>query len=425
MSQSQFDLAVLGAEPPGLAAAACAAAAGFRVVLIRTGKEAPSEFAAPRAPNDVWRRLGLYAAGAPNSGARPRRTWVPADEGGEPKLLETSELGLVETAALGDAAEQASAAWPDFLAASKRLSTHFGSAAEFLSDDLRGLDPSPFASADEALDDFFDSEILKAHLAVSALAPFRFAGDEPASVGALRLLAADGWPSSIPVGALSEFLTGACEEFGVSMVDGAVTEVRALKARLFQLTVADGSEATARAVVASSAAHALAMGLRPEVGLSPLAPTFGGRAFVRVTFAEDPQTEFLRNDATYLMVADRKDVRAARDAAAVGEIPKAGPLIVDLADRVIAAYAPFCPANLVEAGAERDWTGQDRQAFGRAVLERLKKTFRLKALPLSVEVRVDPLTPSSASASVVSAPPPSQDEVGAAVSFALEAARNA
>ncbi len=395
------------------------------MVLIRTGKEPPSEFAAPRTPNHVWRRLGLYAAGgASPARARARRTWAQA-EGGEPLLLETTELGVTEDAALGDAAEQARSAWPDFEAATKRLSANYDSVTALLDATGTGLDPSPFASADEALDDFFDSELLKAHLSAAALAPFRFAGDEPASAGALRLLAADGWPSSLSTAQLSELLEGACEEYGVRIADAAILEATRLKGRAVMLNLANGEEVATRAVMASSIAHALALGLRPDAGVSPLAQSRGGRAFVRVTFAEDPQTDYLQSDATYIIATDRREIRAARDDAAIGRLPRSSPLVVDVQDRVIAAYAPFCPAFLADAETPREWTGQDRQAFGRSVLDRMKKTFRLKALPLSVDVRVDPLTTPSAGASVVAAPPPSHDEVGAAVSFALEAARNA
>ncbi|MBI1391797.1 MAG: hypothetical protein GC152_03545 [Alphaproteobacteria bacterium] len=416
MSAEIVDLIVIGAEPAGLAAAACAASRGASVVVLRTGAERPGEVAAPAVSNDIWRRLGLYADANDLGRRRARRSWLKGAGGEAPMLLETSDAGLSVADALGDGAAQALAAWPDFMKAAGRATMGFDTLSALLDAAPVGLDPPPLASADVALDDFFESEFLKAHLAAAALAPFQLAGDEPASAGALRRLASDALPNRSSAAELSAMLEAACERFGVAGVNGTLAGLERGLKRPVRISLDGGREVLARQAVASSAALATAVGLRPDVGVAPLAEARYARAFVVVTFADDPATAFLKDDATYVMVEDRERIRAARDAAATGRADTAGPLLVDLSDRKLCAYAPFCPSRIAEADGERDWTGQDRQAFGRTILERVRSTFRLKSLPLSVDVRLE-RSDRPAGATIL-APTPSADEIGAAARLA-------
>lgn len=429
-AEEVFDLAVIGAEAPGLAAAAIAALQGASVVAVKTGLEAPAECAGPVIPDAVWRRLGLYADAPGVARQRVRRTLIASKAGGPPQLLETSPDGITLGEALGADEASSRAAWHDFVRMSARARLSFDSLAALMDSRPAGLDPSPLATADEVLDDFFSSELLKTHISVGTLSAFQLAGDEPASVGALRCAAGDGFRNALAHGEVAQLLELACRRAGVAGRSGRVVGVQAEARKPIRISLDTGEPILAAHAIASSAVLARTLGLRPEFGLAPVAAARGARGHVVVTFADDPQTDIFQADGTYLLATSRARLRAARDAAAAGRPDPGGPLIVDLYGRRLVACAPFCPSSLVEGADEREWAGQDRQAFGRAVLDRLKSTLRLTALPLGVDVRMDGMGPADvpdersagssggAQPGSIRVPAPGANEIDAAVGLA-------
>ncbi len=419
MDEVKFDLVMIGADAPGLAAAGCAAAAGAKVLVMRTGAESPSVFARRTAPNFVWRALDLYAA-APHLYAE-NVSAVTAFQGalaGTPELV-GAESDPGRMTKLVDAMEPGGGAlWADF----ERLAERLGDEAISVNEIARygATMVSPLLAANDVLDDYFHDEKLKAHLAASALLPLGLAGDEPASATALDFATETNAAAWTNGRALHEALEAVCKRLEVTEMNSNIVGVAAENGALQRLELTSGDFIFTRIVMASNAELALASGLAPMTSSGQLSRAGGARAFVRLTFEDGAGPTSMADGQRIQVVDDRGDLMRARDAMAEGRLSDAPPLVCERDGDEVYVLAPYCPAAFVDEEGERPWSGQDRQAFGRQIYERLRGLYRMDEPPTSIDVRIDRLAPREPSLSVM-APPTAQDQIGATSKFALGA----
>ncbi len=443
MVERKLDLIVIGADYAGLAAAACAAEAGAHVALVRTGAEPPIGLASPPVPNFVWRRLRLHESGYQAEKPSARISLFPD---GQRFRMNENEWDCFE--ALGDKGSNAATIWPEFASASGRLADDgVGRARPLSSPDDAALGPTTLSSANETLDDYFQDEQLKTHLATAVLLQLGLAGDEPGSAAALAQYAVGGWPRRARENgpSLFEALTAACSRFGVEFVDGKVLQVlngpggaldpvlskgvrggRRGKAKLRMPTVTfeAGDELRASFVMSGSAAMAHAAGLVAMAGFSPLVRPGGARAFVRIVLNEKVSEEMAEENGAYFIVDSRDELAAARDDMLEGRTPETPPIAFELEGDTVFACAPYCPARIAGEEGFRDWTGQDRQALGRAVLERICQRLGVNPNAKSVDVQIEDAFSRQGMDRLVAAPSPSPDELRSAAVMALEAIRS-
>lgn len=463
-----FDLAIIGADGPGLAAAACAAKAGASVVLIRTGRERPEIGARATPPNAVWRMLDLQNTGFD---PRPVSARISLFEDGTTFASHRASDRMKE--ALGGADPAAARVWPDFAAMLSRLgwssemqfSRPSGIAGAAPRGDLTGLlaglvgsaaspgagsgalrrslfdrftrgpglDFDPAATANDALDDFFTDEKVKTHLASVALSTARLAGDEPGSAAALAdLVQAAAWPAragAAGVG-LSAAMEAACRAAGVVAPDARLETLDQAPDGSWSAILDDASAIFARMLIASSARAASAAGLQAETGPMPIRLGAGVDAFVRIRFDAPPEIAAGDPDAVHFVADGRRNLVEARDAMLEGELIDRPPVSFEVVGGDIFLSAPYCPVALREGGGLREWSGQDKQAFGATALSRIApflKTGRRHARQIDVRL-FGPGAPRGRSAEGVRlrapAPTPTLDDVSAAAELALRTVRH-
>ncbi|MEQ8937031.1 MAG: hypothetical protein RIE56_14670, partial [Amphiplicatus sp.] len=240
--RKQFDLVIIGADAPGLAAAACAARAHaditLRVAVVRTGEEASLGAATPGVPDFVWRRLDLHLS---NLKAKPVEAMVSIFD--ETHTLATYQNQRRTARALEAAGADENRLWTDYADARTRVwaeaETLLRGAAKGkggLLAELGGANGARLArrltqSCADILDDHFDSEELKTHLASAALMPLGLAGDEPGS-GLALAAASDPAAWRVTAGtkgpSLMKALEDACIAASVTIFDGAVRDIEIL-----------------------------------------------------------------------------------------------------------------------------------------------------------------------------------------------------
>ncbi|MEM6536397.1 MAG: hypothetical protein AAF668_01570 [Pseudomonadota bacterium] len=419
MANVDFDLAIVGADSAGLAAAATAAGLGRSVVVFKTGFELPDLCAAPYVPDAAWQRLALYSRFNQPVRSRPRRTIFTRSKSDPLEVFGSTSVGIQYAGALGDDGLRASEVWPEFVRTAAQIPMSVASVSNLFADLTTRLGPAPTDTADAFLDQFFASEDLKAHLSVSCLSQFGLAGDEPGSISGLGTFSEEGFPASLREGEITSTLREICAERNVVVSERRLQGVKLQRNGVFVLDIHEGSESKARNVMASDARLAQLFGIRPTPQISPLTESRYACCYVTATFADSPQTEHFRDDAQYIVVKSRDQIRRARDDAAVGRAPVDGPLVVVTHERKIVIAAPFCPITLIDNGIGREWASQDRQAFGRAILDRLKSEFRLSALPLKIDVQLNSQSKVQQSKGLtIDCPKPAANNVGAAIELA-------
>ena len=403
MAAPRYDIAIIGADAEGYAAAACAAVCRKSVVLVKTGMERPAGFAPGQIPNDIWRLLNLQSLGYQARG--PSQIFV-AMNGGGPKPVHAYDRAN-ET--LLDAEEHgAGALWRDFL---MRLSDGAGG---------DGLGPLPTDSANDLLDDYFADETLKARIASLALISHGLAGDEPGSAFVLRSVDPAYWPAEAQENApsLTEAVASLCEKQGVVRVEGAVRSVQKDNGRGRLIELETGEQIRAQTVMASSVSQALGCNLGIEGPCAPIMRRFGAEGYIRIIL-DGPQDDAEAADGYYVINTGRDALRDARSAFREGRSPSLHPLILEKRDRVVLARAPYCPYRLFDDNDAREWTGQDRQALGRQVCESIKTSLGVKRPARSIEVRVDTYEHDAPPLARVHAPDPLLPSIEGAARCAL------
>lgn len=434
-----FDLVIIGADAPGLAAAACAARAGAEISLsvgvVRTGEESAPGPSAPGVPDFVWRRLDLQQTAL---SARPVPAAISLFEDGrqlssDPDIRRTGRAfeaaGVDEAGVWSDYASLRLRAFAEADAVARRAAK----GSRPLTDAVTGPDGARAAlrlaaRADETLDDFFADEHLKTHLAALALMPFGIAGDEPGSAAALgAALDAGAW--RITEGdrgaGLMRALEDVCQSSGVVLIEGAVVAVDLVDDRSRLVNLDSGEALKAPVVMVSRAASPTAARLGAAPAFSPLARREGAGAEVRVRLAA-PFAGMARADSICFAAGSRAALAAARDAAREGRIPDDPPIMFEIAGDEIVVHAPYLPAALYADDERREWSEQDRQQLGRAVVDRLGRALNGALPPVRrVDVRVHARETgriASGPARLI-APPASLDEIGAAARLAMEIVR--
>lgn len=431
-----YDLVVIGAEPAGLAAAACAARAGARAGLIRTGDKPPRSASAPGVPDFVWRKLDLQDSGLD---AAPVTACVSLFEG-KPALKT-----FASRKKSGDALEAAKnpdhRLWTDFNEALARVweesealvrraaARESGKAAPALLSALAGKSGAESAERLTAttlsvLDDYFSTEDLKVHLASVALTPFGFGGDEAGSALALAGAAApSAWRVRASRGGpkLERVLEDAAAGAGVELIDARLRALAAIDDKVIEIALHDGEVLRARRVMAASAEAAARAGVEVAPAFSPLMRRDGAVANVRLRFARPVAAPGGEEGAIFYLADSLAAFAEARDAALEGRVSERAPISFEVNKDEIVVQAPFCPAALRSDGEEREWTEQDRQAFGQQIVARLAPYLNGAARSVRrVDVRVTPAAPTQRESAGIVAPPPGHDPIGAAVKLALD-----
>lgn len=416
MTRRIYDLVVLGDDAPGVAAAACASRAGASVAVVGAGKShaAASE---PAAPDFVWRRLDLHESGYES---QPVASRVSLFADGTHFATFADDA---KTRAAIEAGGSDGDLWTDYRAAMARMLETFdrearpngdgGLLALLASTDADAIARALSASCLAVIDDYFEDEKLKTHLASVALTPFSLGGDEPGSAAFLAAAGArEAWPTRRARGesTLRAALARAAENAGVEQISATVAAITPPGDKVREISLENGDVLRARAVLASS----------PDADPGPAEAVALQRARVRLRLAEaaapqagDPQSLF------YVASAPRA-FADGRDAALSGKIPTGGPLTFELRDADIYVTAPYCPARLtLDDEPPRDWTEQDRQAFGRQVLGELAPYFASDIRAVRrIDVALSPVRRRSLRN--VPAPSPRHDAIGSSVRLAME-----
>lgn len=438
----QFDLVVIGADAPGLAAAACAARAhpevALKVALIRTGDEPPPGPVSPGVPDFVWRKLDLHLSSLKAkpidamvslfdegrtlstgrntrrtgraleaSGADPARLWADYIEA-QASVLEEAD-GLQHAAAKGAAPILAALAAPKGVRLAERLTRTCG----------------------DMLDDHFASEELKLHLASAALMPLGLGGDEPGSALALAAFGDQAaWRVSTGdrEAGLLKALEEVCATAGVVIFESAVRDIQVSDEKVRLVMLDNGEALKAPAVMAARASSEAAARLGAAPAFSPLARREGACAEVRVKFARPPAPPNGAGDALFFAAGSRETLKAARDAALEGRIPDEPPIYFRIVKDEIVVTAPYCPAALYADDERRDWSEQDRQALGRRIVERLGAVINgdmknVRRIDVKVSQREAGAGAVGAGPARLVVPPAGHDEIGAAARLAMELVR--
>lgn len=424
-ARKPFDLVVIGADLAGLAAAAAAARAGASVAVVRLGVENFDRGPAPAPANAVWRRLDLYANGLDLA---PVAAQASLASGRAPIVF--TENRSVDERLLADRDPRLPPLWSAFI---DRLSRGGGAAPATPFDEAGAdrLDPGPYASANEALDEAFDDELLKTHFISVALAPLGLAGDEPGSARALADCAGAGWPVRRANGRpLDLILEGACASAKVEIVTGRILSLSVDDAGVWRVALDNAPEIRARAAMASSAAVADAAGLDVVDAEPALRRRAGAEATIRIRFDEPVAVEGAPGGSVVFVADSRAEFAAARDAMLEGRLPDEPPFSFEVSDGEIVARAPFAPALIRDGDGFREWTGQDRQILGRQILARIEPHLKSPpGPPREVDVRIAPAggarnqRRAAKRSARAPAPAPSHEPLGAAVAFALRATR--
>ena len=434
--KAAFDLLIVGAEPAGFAAAACAARAGALVGLVRGAEKRPRGGSTPGVPDFVWRKLNLQDAGLD---AQPVSARVSLFEDGASVATYASDRRTEE--ALKDAGGGDYHLWADFSAELSRLwaegeeiarasaggeeRTQRPLLAALAAEDGAAAARRFTASTAGLLADYFVEGRLRTHLATAALSPFGLGGDEPGSALALASLrepAAWRVRSNGKGRGLAEALEGAAKAAGVEIIDSRVREIVAER-RVRLVSFDNGETVRARRLMASSVGAAARADLDIAPAFSPLARRDGAVADIRVKFQKGPQPLDAGKNAVYYIADSTDAIADARDAVLEGRLAERMPISFEFNKDEILVHAPYCPAFLKTENEVREWSEQDRQALGMQIVRRLEPFLNGATKSIKrIDIRVTQAAPAPGEepARSVIAPPPGHDPIGAATRLALE-----
>lgn len=430
-NRRHYDLVVFGAEPSGLAAAACAARAGAYCAVVKTGLEANSLAAAPAVPDFVWRNLDLHETGL---AIEPVSARISLFEGRAAIATYADERQTQE--AIAEVSPMDGALWSDLsseLAAKvKEEDADPVALLEGLAQIMPDLHDDPFAiqSLRELLDDFFENEDVKAHLAAVAGSEFAIGGEEPGSSRALAAVNDEGAWRVKNADLLCLTLERLCERLGVERIAAPLSSLERQDGRTLKVEFEDQEPIRTRAFMASTPRLAYMAGLKVEGPVSPMSHSDTAQAIISVKLADQPSPPSdVPGDrhAIYYIAETAEEIRIARDAVLEGRMPENPPLVFEFGEKEIIVRAPYCPRLIASEDGPREWTGQDCQVLGKQVLQRLGKYLNgtLKDVQhtdveLSGALDADGAQQLNEDAPAVQAPAVGGNEIGAAASLALE-----
>ncbi len=429
-NRRHYDLVVFGAEPSGLAAAACAARSGAYCAVVKTGLEANSVTAAPAVPDFVWRSLDLHETGLK---IEPVSARISLFEGRSAIATYADERQTQE--AITEINAMDGALWMDLAGelAAKTKGEDVDAAAllERLSEIVPGLHDDAFAvqSLRELLDDFFESDDLKAHLSAVAGSAFAVGGEEPGSSRALAAVNDVGAWRVKNADLLCLTLERLCERLGVERIAAPLTRLERQDARMLKVEFEDQDPIRTRAFMAASLRLAYLAGLKVEGPASPMAHNDTAEATISVKLADQPMPPTNApgdQNAIYYIAETADEIRIARDAVLEGRMPENPPLVFEFGEKEIIVRAPYCPRLIASEEGPREWTGQDCQVLGKQVLQRLGKYLNgaLKDVQrtdveLSGALDAEGAQQLNDDAPAVPAPAVGGNEIGAAATLAL------
>lgn len=403
----QCDILVIGDDEASLAAAAAAAKAGARVALLRPAERKKRPAAtAPAIPNFVWRRLDLQDY---DLTLEPVSARVTLFSEGEPLAT------YANARATADALEEDGIAdhllWSDFLqeaaslAGDDYLSTSYfnaaspgGKALAAMLGDSEALRRAArlFGPCADVLDDYFENDRLKTHVSAHALASAGFGDREAGSATALaESFSEDAWRVRTPKdsAALRAVLEKVCQDAGVDMIAGKVTEISAPSGKFISVSIGADDKLRTRRIFFATPEAALAAGALNGASLGR-----AGCASFTIRFKLSERMDPPGGDAKALfqVIDAGADIQDARDAAVAGRLFDRVPVEFEFTPSgEIIARTSYLPAAFYEDGEWRGWTGQDRQAAASIVRERLAS--RMPGLAARIRrTEAEVLAPSSA-----------------------------
>ncbi len=380
---TSFDLLVIGADEASLAAAAVAARSGVATALLRSPKQKTTAVSFCDIPNFVWRRLDLHEYGLIVEPVSSRVTLAPDGE----KLTTYKNLNETKsTLAKFDGGDHL--IWANFVDEMKNLDAAYGlqetaanvhvnggGAFRLFTGDVRALSSLTHAASNckSLLDDYFQDEALKMHVAAHALSSMGLGGHEPGSALALaeffddhawRVRADEDSPS------LLSTLETVCRNSGVQIIENKLAEVSTEGGKHRTITLSGGEKIKAGIVFFASPGAAQTAGVRASV--SPLAGHGAAKAILRISL-KTPMKSMGAGDSAIYQILDRlDDLQKARDNVMDGRLPDNLPVEFEVAPNGdIIVQTAYCPAAFREEDGWREWTGQDRQAVARRMIDQL------------------------------------------------------
>jgi len=385
-----FDLIVIGDDAAGLCTAACMARTGARVGLLKTPKRLKLKKAAiDGIPNFVWRRLDLQKY---NVAFAPVSAVISLSANGQTAKTVDSVSGAV--AALEESDIRDHEVWADFVREVRALSISAGKFTTRLAIGRRSGNADGRAeggagaitirdlgvltnSCADFLDDYFDDDRLKTHIGARALAPMGLGGAEPGSVLSLSgLFEQSAWPVRAAKGgaALEKTLAKVCVDAGVEMIDAVLSAIDGAGEKYRALTLSGNEKLKSRFVFCPTPDAARRAGLVVLHGASPIAAPGAAKATIRIKLSEMAAAPSGDDKAVFFVAGNMDELQAARDAVVEGRLPEKLPLEFQFAPpREIIVQTAYAPDRFIEDGEAREWTGQDRQALGARVIERLSQ----------------------------------------------------
>ncbi len=378
-----FDIVLVGSGEAALCAAGAAARVGASTALLQNKVARRASTASIcNIPNFVWRRLDLHEYDLSIAPVSARVTLLPGGASVVTHRGRSATEKALATAQNGD-----HLVWSDFLHDMRTLDDKFQvkgltreggsdhSLLDYLDGDERNLSALEqyTGGAVSLLDDYLDDASLKAHLVAHALAPSGLGGGEAGSAAGLsEFLNDEAWRvrSDKGVKTIFQALESVCKKSGVVIFDSAFQGVSSASGKNHVIQLADGETIKTKALVFATPNAALAAGFRAPQ--SPMAGHGGARAQLHIQL-KSPMSMPVGDHAAIFQIVDRlEELQPASDANVDGRLPDKLPVEFEIADNGdILAQTSYCPRAFREEDGWREWTGQDRQAVTRLILDRL------------------------------------------------------
>ena len=156
----------------------------------------------------------------------------------------------------------------------------------------------------------------------------------------------------------------------MQIIENKLSEVSQEGGKYRTITLSGGEKIKAGIVFFASPGAAQTAGVRASV--SPLAGHGAARAILRISL-KAPMKSISADDSTIYQILDQlDDLQKARDNVIDGRLPDNLPVEFEMAPSGdIIVQTAYCPAAFREEDGWREWTGQDRQAVARRMIDQL------------------------------------------------------
>ncbi|GEM_PF-1400954 len=389
------EILIIGGGEAAYCAAAAAARAGAATALVARKKSecAPSPSSC-HVPNFVWRRLDLQEYGLSLEPVSALVTLLPNGE-----TVASSASARDTKAALAETGKHDHVVWTEFVEDMKKLGrdVHLspavgGSGAAKMNklaylygglDVLSALGQVTGGCAD-LLDDYLADEGLKAHVAAHALSPAGVGASEAGGGASLpELFSEDAWRVRAGKDSpqLIKTLQTICKDSGVDCREDDIADIAGESGRMQTVTLAGGDKLKARYILFASPEAAAVNGYYGDA--APLAARGRATAQLRIKLKKPFAPPVADEKAVFQIIDDLADLQAASDAVADGALPDKPPVAFEFAENGdIIARTSYCPKAFREDDEWRGWTGQDRQAVTKRIMDRLSD--RIDGLSVNV-----------------------------------------